>query len=109
LVINVVKVACRDDAANTTTLPDNAALELAAGAELAGADVVAAGVEAAADVTAAEVAAGPDDVEAVFFDELHALRLKATATVAITTADGRFIDSPANRGRRVAADSGTGR
>jgi hypothetical protein len=108
-----VKVAISDDAANTTTVPEMLGVPTAAAAELAGAalegaaaaDVAAAG----ADVAAAEVAPAELDEAAVFFDELHALRLRATTTVAaamVTTADGwRFIDSPAYRGRRVAAGS----
>jgi hypothetical protein len=107
--IKVVKVTLRDDAANTTTLPESPETGVAmsegdaASSELAAAALDTAGLDAAAlDGAAAEV--GGADGDAVFFDELHALKHKATVAVAITAADTwRFIGSPvAIRGRRVA-------
>jgi hypothetical protein len=108
--IKVVKVTLRDDAANTTTLPESPETGVAmsegdaASSELAAAALDAAALDGAAlDGAAAEVGAEADGV-AVFFDELHALKHKATVAVAITAADTwRFIGSPvAIRGRRVA-------
>jgi hypothetical protein len=85
-VANVVKVACNDDAANTTTVPDR--LAGAGAAELAGALLAGA------------------LLGAVFFDELQPARLDATTTVvtrAVVTRDAwRFIDSPrSGKGRRL--------
>jgi hypothetical protein len=93
----VVKTAFSEEAANTTTVPvtapaadDAAALDAAAGAELApagaeeataGADVVAAGADVAG-TAAAELAGALDDDE-----ELHAASVSASTDTATAVPD----------------------
>jgi hypothetical protein len=99
-----VNVAISDEAANTTTVPDKlaeAAAALLAGAGAALLDVPAATDDGAAlgladaGAETAGVGAADDVAGAAFFEELHAVRPKATTTVVTRTADAwRFIDSP---------------
>jgi hypothetical protein len=111
----VVNVAARDDAANTTTVPEmlgaigpaelaGAALLDAAGAaeDVSGGadDAAVLGAAAAADVPEL---AGDDGADAAFFEELHPARPSATTTVVTMTADAcRFMNSPKRvKGRRL--------
>jgi hypothetical protein len=101
-----VNVAISDDAANTTTVPEMLGVATAAGAELAGAELTGAALLEGADDG---VDAADDGADAAFFEELQPARPSATTTVVTRTADAwRFIDSPANRGRREAAGRESG-